>query len=452
MRAAPQFVLLVIVLLVLAAILLSPRRAEHFARLADEGRHKEVIALLQRRLAEQPRDPSLLAALGRSYAALGEYQNAIDTLDAYLAVRPDDFAARERQAELFLQNGSIDRYLDALRRLVAARPSPTRITRLIELYRLYGRVEDELATLRVYADRAMLDPAQLERLGALLAERSNWPEARRWLELADQKAPPGGSAGRFLLLEVLLQSNEVDQAYRRAQAWMTAWRNPYLSGKLIVRMAQSGFAVPASELAFKYADLMPEGILDMAGLFVRKEFPDLARQMLARWVDLTTNPTEEQLSAFVHASARVGDVHGPIVELVWLVRNGADPATQGRLAEELANAFGKSALVSIRPLLSNEALLTKPLFAAELSLFEGNREMARWFLNRTEPTRLLPEQRATWLALLQRVETHAGVFNRLAALWSDGRLPGELVRPFADEALKVGQVGMYDLVWNSMRR
>ena len=452
MKVAPQFVLLVIVLLGLAAVSLSPRRQERVAMLADEGRHQEVIALLERQLAKGPSDPDLLAALGRSYAALGEYDRAIEALDAYLAVRPDDLAARKRHAELLLQNGSIDPYLDALARMVAAHPSPSRVTWLIELYRLHGRVEDELAMLRTYAASAMLEPSQLERLGAVLAERGNWREARQWLEFADQTAPPSASTGRLLLLDVLIESNEVEQAYRRAQTWMTMWRSPFLSGKLILRMAQSGLAAAASELAREYAEIMPEHIFEMAGLLARKRHPELARQTLAQWADRTTNPTAQELRAFVYASVVTGDAQGPLLKLAKLMRSGAEPATQGQLAEELANAFGKAALVSIRPLLSNDALLTRPLFAAELSLFEGNRESARWFLNRTEPARLSPEQRATWLALLRRVETDADIFNRLARLWNDGRLPAELLPLFADEALKLGQVEMHGLIWNSMRK
>jgi hypothetical protein len=190
----------------------------------------------------------------------------------------------------------------------------------------------------------------------------------------------------------------------------------------------------------------------MAGLLARKGRQELAHQMLAQWADRTISPTSEQLRAFVHASVLVGDAQVPLLKLAQLMRSGADPATQAKLAEELANAFGKAALVSIRPLLSNEALLTRPLFAAELSLFEGNREMARWFLNQAEPARLSPAQRMTWLALLRRVETDADVFERLAALWNDGRLPAELLPLFADEALKLGQVRMHGLIWNSIRQ
>jgi Flp pilus assembly protein TadD len=450
MKTAHQFGLVVIVSLVVAAAVLSPRRGEHAAMLAGEGRHKDAIALLDRQLAQAPHNPDLLAALGRSYAAIGEDHRAIDALDAYLAVRPDDLVARNRQAELLLQIGSTDRYLDALARVVAARPSPDRITRLVELFRLHGRAEDEMATLQTYAGRALLEPSQLERLGTLFAERGNWREARQSLELADQKAPPGASAGRLLLLEVLIQSNDLDRIYERAQGWMLAWRNPFLSGRLILRMARAGLTVSASRLALKYTDAMPNNTFEIVDLLAGKGYQDLAHQMLVRWADRATKPTGSQLRAFVQMSALVGDINGPLVKLARLGRS--DPASQGEMAEALAGTFGRPAWIAIRPLLSNKALLARPLFAAELSLFEGNREMARWYLNQVDPAQLSPERSAGWLELLHRVETDAEVFKRLAVLWSDGRLPAALVPDFADEALKVGQVGVHGLIWNSARR
>src|SRR3954466_9739556 len=98
MRISKAFVLLVLGFLIVAVILLLPRPEERFATLADEGRHREVLALLERQLAKYPRAPNLLAAVARSSAALGEYGRAADALDAYLAIRPNDLAARERRA------------------------------------------------------------------------------------------------------------------------------------------------------------------------------------------------------------------------------------------------------------------------------------------------------------------------------------------------------------------
>ena len=452
MRVAQQFMLMVVVAVVVAAVVLSPGRDERAAVLASEGRHKEAIALLERQLSSAPNDPDLLAALGRSYAALGEVRRAIEAFDAYLAMRPDDLVARESVAELLLRSGMIDRYLEALARVVAAQPSPGRVTQLIELFRLHGRAEDELAALQAYASKAMLGAPQLERLGAILADRGNWREARNWLELANQKAPPDASAGRLLLLEVLIQNNEVDRVDERAQVWMKAWRSPFLCGRLILRLAQSGFSASASGLAVKYADLMPDETFEMVGLLVAQGRQDIAHQMLVRWADRETKSTGPQLRAFVHASALVGDVRGPLVKLAQLVRSDPDSEALGELIEELANTFGKPALAAIRPLLSDEVLRKQPLFAAELSLFEGNREMARWFLSGIEPAELSPERSINWLALLHRVETDADVVKRLTVLWNDGRLPPELVPDFANEAVKLGQMRTHDLLWSSARQ
>lgn len=453
MTTARQFILVVIVSLLVAAAVLSPWREERAAMLAGEGRHREAIALLERQLAAAPHDPDVLAALGRSHAALGEVPQAIDAFDGYLAVRPHDLAAREREAELLLQSGSIDRYFDAMKRAVAEQPSAARVTRLVELYRLHGRVEDEISTLEAYADKGILEVSQLERLGALLAEWGDWREARRWLELADERAPADASTGRLLLLEVLIQLNDVNQINERAQAWMAGWRSPFLSGKIILRVAYSGHTIAASKLALEYTDMRPDDALGMVGFLVGKGRQDLARQMLIRWAGRTSK-TEEPglLHAFVQGSALVGDVGAPLGKFLRLARSGSNAATEGQLAEELVNAFGSPALAAIRPLLSNEMLLTRPLFAAELSLSDGNREMARWYLIRVDPAQLPPERLTAWMALAHSVGMDAEVFQQLAMLSNDKRLSAEVAPLLADEAAKLGQGATHDLIWNSIRR
>jgi tetratricopeptide (TPR) repeat protein len=452
MRKTHHFIVVVLISLLVAAAVLSPGRQERAAMLASEGRYEEAIALVQRQLAGSPRNPDLLAALGRSYAALGEADRAIEAFDAYLEMRPEDLDARSRQAGLMLRRGLMDRYLQAQERLVAAQPSRQRITRLLELFRLQGRSEDETATLEAYAYKDMLDVPQLERLGAILAQRGHWGDARRWLEVADRKAPAEASAGRLLLFEALIHDNELDRIYERANAWMEQWRSAFLAGKLILRLSQAGLPEPAYRVAFRYMEIKPDDTFDIVGLLADKGDPDLARDMLVRWAERTTKPTGEQLRAFVQGSAWLGDFNGPFTKLSQIVRSGSDAAAQGQLAEELAVSFGKPALVAIRPLLSDEALLTQPLFAAELSMFEGNREMARWFLDRIDPAHLSPEQMSKWVALLHQVQPEADAFGRLAMLWAEGRLPAEMLPDLADEAAKFDQIGMHDAIWNGIRQ
>ena len=451
MKTSRQFILMVVVALIVAAVVLLPRREERAAVLASEGRHAEAIALLERRLASAPGDPDTLAALGRSRAALGDLRHAVETLDAYLAERPNDVAALRSQAELLLLSGSKDRYLDIQARLVSAQPSPASVTRLTELLRLHGLEADELAALKTYASKGMLEDSQLERLGTMLAERGNRREGREWLEIADRRAPAEATAGRLLFLELLLEAKENDRAIERTRFWMKAWRSSFLCGKLILRLARSGLNAGSSELASDCADLMPNDTPGMINYLASKGRQDLAQRMLLRWGDRMSKPSGQELRSFVQASAAVGNVGAPLTKMAELVRSSAAPAVQGELAEEVANAFGKSVLTGIRPLLSTEALLTRPLFAAELSMFEGNNEMARWFLTRVEPVQLSPQRSADWLAMLHRVETEAQVVAHLTAMWSEGRLPPELLPQFADEAARQGHVRVHDRIWNSVR-
>ena len=105
-------------------------------------------------------------------------------------------------------------------------------------------------------------------------------------------------------------------------------RNPFLSGRLILRMAQAGLTVPASRLALKFTDMMPDNTFEIVDLLAGQRYQDLAHQMLARWADRVTKPTGKQFRAFVQASALVGDINGPLVKLAQLGAFGSGPCKE----------------------------------------------------------------------------------------------------------------------------
>ena len=372
--------------------------------LAGEGRHKEAIALLKRRLTAASGDPTALAALGRSYAAVGDSTQAVDMFDAYLRLRPHDVAARERDAELLLRGGQIDRYLATMADVTAEAATPVRVTRLVELYRLHGRFQDERDTLRTYAELDLLNTSQLERLGALLAERGDWAGARRWLEQADADAPPEESAGRFLLLEAMIERGDAAAIEDRSHAWMEAWKNAYLSGKLILRLAQSDLSATALTVALDFTEIMPNDVTDIVGLLSSRGLSVLAREMVARWGDRAVALGGAELAQYVRASAAVGDPGIALKAFVQLASNDAESASLAEMAEEICINFGRPALSAVRPFLSENALRVRPLFGAEVALAEGNPEMARWFLKQSDPDRLAPDQVGVWLTLMHRAQ------------------------------------------------
>ena len=353
---------------------------------------------------------------------------------------------------MLLQSGLTDRYLDALARAAAAEPTPARVTRLVELYRLHGRVDGEINTLQAYAGSGILEVSQLERLGALLAERGDWRNARRWLEMADLHAPQDASAGRFLLLEVLILGDEVDLIDKHAEVWLTEWRSPYLSGRLILRIAQSGHASAATRLALEYVDMSPNDALGMVSLLASRGYQRVARQALVRWADGAAEADETRLRTFVQASAAIGGVDVALQKFLRLARSGSSAAMAGQLAEDLVNSFGSPVQTAIRPYLSNEVLATRPLFAAEISLSERNPELARRYLARIDPSRLSSEDLTKWLALSHDVQMDADAFLKLAVLWSHGHLPKELAPYLAEQAEKLGQPALHDLIWRSLRQ
>jgi len=433
-----------------AGYFLLPRAEEHVTMLARDGLYEAASKELSALEDSGANRPDLLIQTHLLREKLGDHVGALNALTAFLAIRPNDFAAREKQAELFLQSGEIDHHLAAMAKLASIRPSVERLSWLLELYRLHGRFDDELALMQLFAESGYLEHTQLERMGAMLAGRGDWAGAIKALHLVDQRAPNEASSGRLLLFDVLLQSDHVDEAAERAHAWMVRWRDSYLSAKLIIRMAQTKFDMRASDLARACVEEMPEATFNIAGVLTRKGHADVSRQMLTRWAELERNPTSQQLRDYVYASAQAGDAQGPLLKMAEFARHNADPGIQAQLAEELADAYGPSVLASLRPMLLKEVLLTRPLFAAELANSEGNPQLASWYLAQTNLSLLTPEERLAWLQLLQQVETKTVVFERLVQMWNEKKLPPELLRAFAEEAQQRGHPQLHDAIWQSI--
>lgn len=436
----------------IAGWLLVPRREEQVAMLTRDGYYDMASQELSSLQVGDAQHPRVLMQAHLLKEIQGDVVGALQDLDAFLAIRPGDLAARKRQAVFLLQTGQLDRYLSTLAMLAVAQPTTERILQLLALYRLHGRFDDELALLRQQAGKRPEDHVHLQRLGALLAERHEWLDAERWLRLAARSAPADDHEGRLLLLDVLIQNKRGSDIAKQPLAWMKAWRSPYLTGRLITKLAEAGLGAPAAELARASVDLMPASAFEIAGVLTQKGQPAVALEMLARWVAGEANPSRKDLRDFVYACGRAGDAAMPLRKLLEFVRIGAPPLLQGDLAEELAQAYGKGILASIRPLLSMEVLRAKPLLGADLALFEGNGQLARWFLSQADLSGMPPAQRTEWLALLQKTEPPSTVFNRLHQLWLDKRLPPELVRLFADEARRMGRLRLHHEIWTSLGR
>ncbi len=450
MRRHIVLIVVVGIAVLVAGYLLVPRLEEHVTMLTRDGLYDTAARELSALRESGDRRPPILMQIHLLHERQGDRVRALKALEDYVAVRPRDISALEKRAELLLQAGQLERYLEALSDLVAMRPSSDRLNLLLALYRLHGRFDAELTLMRAHAGSKYLGHSQLERFGAILAERGDWAAAERWLERANQIAPPNDSSGRLLLFDVLVQRGRAAVAFRLARHWIPEWRSAYLSAKLILRMAQAGLDAEAAALAQLCLDVMPDATFDIVGVLTSRGHATVSQQMLAHWSARTAKPSGDQLRSYVYASVRAGNSQRPFLKLAQLVRNGAAPVMQARLAEELAYAYGFAALAPLRSLLSTDVLATRPLFSAELAIFEGSPHLARWLVIKLDPTNLSPEERLAWLMILRKVEPRREVFDRLARLWVDKRLPLEFQRILMDEARQLGEVRFHDAVWASM--
>ena len=82
----------------------------------------------------------------------------------------------------------------------------------------------------------------------------------------------------------------------------------------------------------------------------------------------------------------------------------------------------------------------------------GNRQLAAWYLDRVDPSRLATHQQTIWLSLLRELKPPPLVLERLMALRKNGRMPPALADFLADEATAEGISELHDAVWARIGR
>jgi hypothetical protein len=435
----------------IGGVLLIPGSEEHVSILRRAGHLESALQELDRMQAAGDRRPHTLRQIADLNAETGNIEKAIGALEGYLTARPGDWSARAQLANLYLATQRTELYVSTLETSMALQPSADTLRDLLGFYRLHGRFDAEEQLLLRYLDTAYLRPRDLERAGALLAARSEFHTAAKALTLADERAPPQEESGRLLLFDVLLSSGREIEAKNRALRWISAWRKTYLATALVERFARLGYEQQALDLVRGANKYLPD-MEAAATWFLVKDHARLAQRVLEIWAERLDHAEGNELRQYVAAALATGDAAGPIRLFRRLVTDKTARQAQATLAEEIARAYGLSALASLRPLLSYEALLTRPVFGAELALHEGSPLLARKLLEIADLRALTLEQRARWLALLRQVEPDAEVFEHLSELRRLQQLPGDMLPPLARIALTLGRAREHDAIWNSIGR
>lgn len=160
-----------------------------YRALLGAGDKAQAFALIEGWLKDHPDDREAQAALADDYVAAGQWMRVQPLLEALVAARPNDTAALNNLANVYLLIGD-PRALDVARRTAAIAPEdPVVLDTLGWVLVQQGEPAQGLPHLRDAQARASRNPEVRYHLGVALARLGYQAEARRQLEQAIAAEP-----------------------------------------------------------------------------------------------------------------------------------------------------------------------------------------------------------------------------------------------------------------------
>jgi hypothetical protein len=428
MTVSTRFLMLVLGIVVVAAMIMAPRRDEWLAMMLDADRQAEVISLLSPQLARGEYDPSLLATLGRAYAETGEYQRAAELLERYTALRPDDAEGYARLADLYKRTYDVNRRIAMLERHIAITPTPSRAMELAILYHQEHRADEEFALLSRFEHQLTVQSGLVLRLAELVANNGDRERAIRILMRSEEGSarPRHNESERIFWAELLIESGHSAEAVDLGKQWILEWREPFLAGRLLRSFTQHAPVADASELGEAVASLHPEVRFFFAVELAKMGAVPVARHLLETWSKANLSPSMNEIAAFLSTCRDLGEQ-----TVVWqafgeVLRRRSSEDLILRFSAAIAAEFGIGALAPFWPNLPN-VIERRPLLAAQLAFHEHNLAMTKWLLEKVDPATSETSDRQMWIDLLNAVASPPEVFQVLRDRRRSGHLPPDLL-------------------------
>jgi len=160
------------------------------ALLDQAGRSKEAIGLLERDLADKPKNDGLITALARLYSRTGSVDKAETLLSARLTNDPTNYVVGSALASMYLENKNYGAAIAQYTKILDAHPvDPATLNNLAWLYQQKG----DLNKARELAERAVAaapNAAQIDdTLGWILLAEGDAGKAVTYLTAANVSAP-----------------------------------------------------------------------------------------------------------------------------------------------------------------------------------------------------------------------------------------------------------------------
>jgi tetratricopeptide (TPR) repeat protein len=456
MTTPARFLLLVLALVAAAAPLMLPRADEWLAMLRDTHKQAEIVAMLEPRLVREGDDPTLLAALGRAHADLGNYTRAIELFERCMALRPDDAETFAHLADLYRLTGNATNQREALERAVALAPKLSRVAELVALLQEQNEPRQELALLeRLEPDLTVQSRLRL-RLAQLQAQEGETDRAIATLDRPDITETLSKSGRndeeRLLLATLLVEVGRSGEAARLGRRWVVQWQEPWLAGRLLTAIAAHAPAPDSAALADAVAKLHPAiRFFLVKGLF-EQGARETASHLLRTWPLANPRPSADELAAFLSACRQWGEP-----AIIWeafsrTINEARAPEIIARYSEAIVAEYGLGALAPFWSRLPPAVLEGRPLLGARLAFAEQNPVVASLLLGRVDIASLTASDQQIWADLLSALAPPEAVFSALDGLRRSGALPPGLLAQYARLAGSLGHDGEYRATLAALRK
>lgn len=223
-----------------AGLLLVPADREQFSMLIKDHDLANALVVAQRRYAAGDHDEETLLAIYELNSEIGDVRAATAALEEYAAQHTDDPEALLELADHYRTIQEPDRRVAILEDVAALDLASPAVGTLLGLYRMRGEYAKERKLLERRAAGGAAGPAELARLGILLAQQGDLARARDTLRALDEKHQLAFRRERLLLFSLLLDLGEYRDAFVRGILWSLEWRNPSLTEELSNEMAAAG--------------------------------------------------------------------------------------------------------------------------------------------------------------------------------------------------------------------
>lgn len=305
----PYHVLMAVVFAVAlgAAYTMLPDDNEIIAMLERDGHSGDAIAILEENYKQGDRRYRMLNQLLELYENEGTTAKARTILEEMVAQRPNDAALRERLARFYRAIGDGGARIDALRAQIALRYKESACREYVSLVRLGGDASAEIGALQMCRQKGYRRPDDLARLGVLLASTGETAQALSLLRAIDDVRRLKAQEDRQLLISLLLQQQQPNEAERRAIRWIKSGGSQALALSIVDELAAERYPDSALEVAKSAGEQGDSISLTVAERLLERAQVQPARLYLKGWLDSARFDTVETFERFVAAALEAED-------------------------------------------------------------------------------------------------------------------------------------------------